>query len=277
MDYFHKVYLSDKTLKFREINFEEYKNLQKICVESDIDLFKDYILKLLTQLSIDEIDVYSLNLIELFYIVLEVRKYSISDEKYFVTHLNGKAGNIKKSVDDFTAPVMEKYDNYVDDGLVYIELSDYIAEGVYIDPFAAGNMVKSFIVDGKEIPNDSHDILNFLPISVKNQIDDNIKKIYDDFNTIQLLSLIDENGKEVKINFEINEYFILTFLRSFLKQNLKDLYDNIYNLKRHMNVGFDEHKHLTLNEVEMYVSMFNKDIQKQNEKQNMNRNSQLPS
>lgn len=277
MDYFHKVYLSDKTLKFREINFEEYKNLQKICVESDIDLFKDYILKLLTQLSIDEIDVYNLNLIELFYIVLDVRKYSISDEKYFVTHINGKAGNIKKSVDDFISPVMEKYDNYVDDGLVYIELSDYIAEGVYIDPFAAGNMVKSFIVDGKEISNDSRDILNFLPISVKNQIDDNIKKIYDDFNTIQLLSLIDENGKEVKINFEISEYFILTFLRSFLKQNLKDLYDNIYNLKRHMNVGFDEHKHLTLNEVEMYVSMFNKDIQKQNEKQNMNRNSQLPS
>jgi hypothetical protein len=63
---------------------------------------------------------------------------------------------------------------------------------------------------------------------------------------------------------------VYDFCRAFLKEDLKSLYQDIYDMKMHLNIGLNEHEYMTLSEVGIYINLFNKDQEKQNQKDKSN-------
>jgi len=274
MEYKYKIKITgNREIYLRELTVEDYKNLQKTCIESDLSTFEDYIDNMISELS--EVDIDDLNIVDIYIIVLEIKRYSVSDEKKFITYINGKKGGIRVTIDQLIDPVIQNFDKISKGGLYELELDDFIVDSLIFDPFSKKDVVTAYRKDGELF--ESGNIGDFLPISIKKQIDEKISHIYKQFSDIVLFKLNNENGDENKICFELDKKYIYEFLKVMVKDDLKSLYQNIFDMKRHMNIGFNEHKYMTLSEMEIYISMFNKEIEEENKQQTENtNNNQFP-
>ena len=273
MDYFYKVKLTnDKEVKLKELNLEQYKNLQKICIEDDISIFQDYIKVMLDELVIGDFDFDSCNIIDIYVLLLSVRIYSISDEKSFRTRISGKDGFINVNLEELIDKVMGVVE---DTSIKEVQLEDFVVDSVVVDIFKGNNGIVAFKKGNETIDNFGEDIDSLLPIHVKNKIDESVGDIKNKYR-VKLFELIDKNDKKMEITFELEESFIYNFLKVIYKDDLKSLYSNLYNVKKAIGIGFDEHKHMTLNEFEMYIGMFNKDQEKEREAQENSGGNGLP-
>jgi hypothetical protein len=266
MEYFYKVNITDgREVHLKEMNLEQYKNLQKICIESDFDNFKSYISTMINNLMVEKD--YNLNLLDIYIITLNIRKYSVSDEKVFNTFKGGKKTILKVSMDVLVDPILNKYD-LMRYETYELDFDDFIADKVVLKPYDCDSYIDSFIVDGKKMElNSNKDIKDILPLPVKNKIDNYFKNILSEYN-LTLFTLTGENGVENDIKFEMNERFIYDFLRIIIKDDLKTLYRNLYDVKTNLGIGFDEHPYITLSELEMYISMYNIEQEKEQNKNN---------
>lgn len=274
MNYIYKINISgDRVLYFRELNLEEYKNLQKVCIESDIDIFKRFSSHMINELCVEG-DCSNLNMIDIYVILLHIRIYSVSDVKEFNTYINEKQCVVKIKVQDLVFKVLEHYNKYSTDKYLKVNLIDFpIADQVLIDIFN-DELVRGFI-KGDVIYDDFGDnIDDLIPMSVKIQIDDQTKSIINSFCGIELFRLTDKDGRINIFNFDLNEEYIYNFCKVIFKDNLKSVYENMLDLKRNVNINFDEHKHMTLNEMGMYINMFNK--KQESEKNKQPQNNQYP-
>ena len=109
MEYSYKIDISGgRTLYFRELNLQEYKNLQKICIESDIMIFKWFSLNMIKDLCVEG-DCSDLNMIDIYVILLYIRIYSISGEKEFNTYINGRQCVVKIKILDLISKILDIY------------------------------------------------------------------------------------------------------------------------------------------------------------------------
>ena len=273
MEYFYKVKLTnDKELKVREMNLEEYKNLQKICIEDDISIFQDYIKTIFNNLVLDEFNFDELNIIDIYVLMLSIRKYSVSDEKGFRTRKEGKDCLVDISLDGLIDKVISIVD---DNSIKEVELDDFVADSVIVDILKSGGGIRAFKKEGQIIDDFGENINDLLPIHVKTQIEGSIGDIKNQYR-IKLFELVDKNDNQMDITFELEESFIYNFLKVICKDDLKSLYSNLYNVKKAIGIGFDEHEHITLSEFEMYINLFNKDQQKEREEQEQGSNNFMP-
>lgn len=273
MEYKYKVKITgDREVYLRELTVDNYKNLQKTCVESDLSIFENYIDNMISELS--DIDISKLNLIDIYVLVLEIRRYSISDEKLFTTHIEGKAGGVVVTIDQLVNPVINTYNSVSNQGIYEVELDDFAVDSVIFDPFSKDDIIKAFRKNGELFEMD--DLDSFLPLFIKEKIDDKIFDIYGKFADIELFKLTTKEGIDNVIGFEFDKKYIYEFLRVMLKDDLKSFYKNIFDLKRELNIGFNEYEYMTLSEMEIYISMYNKHIEEQNEKNKSESNSGLP-
>ena len=269
MEYKYKIKITgNREIYLKELSVEDYKNLQKTCIESDLSIFEDYIDNMISELS--EINIDELNIVDIYIIVLELKRYSVSDEKKFITYVDGKRGGIRVTIDQLIDPVIQNFDKISSGGFYEIELDDFIVDSILIDPFSKSDVVKAYRKDGELFKCDN--IGDLLPLSIKKQIDDKISHIYKDFSNIILFTLNNENGDENKIYFELDKKYIYEFLKVIVKDDLKSFYQNIFDMKRHLNIGFNEHQYMTLSEMEIYISMFNKEVEAEREQEKENKN-----
>ncbi len=266
MDYFYKVVISgDRELLFRELSLEEYKNLQKMCLDDDLDVFKKFVDNMISGVCLN--DCCDLNSIDIYNILLNIRMYSVSDDKSFKTYINGTPGNLKVDIQNIIDLVLDIYSLYSSSDYISVDIDDFgLADSVLVDIFN-GNKIKGFVKNGDIYSGFDEDVENLIPISIKNQIDYRIKDVVDIFSEIELFELEDESGLKNTINFNLDGDFIYQICRVFLKDDLKSLYQDIYDLKAHLNIGFNEHKYITVSEMGIYVNLFNKNQEKQNQSQ----------
>jgi len=273
MQYFYTVKITNnRELNFVELSLDQYKNLQKICIESDFNKFKEYINKLIIELCVDDIN-FELNLIDIFIIILKIRLYSISDEKNLISYDKNKKGIKTIYLEDLINKVYDKYDELNDD-TYSLTLDDYIVDEVIINPFDIDHSIVAFRKDNNIIPYTS-DMYELLPVNIINDIYSYINYILDKYKDVILFTLCDEHGNKNNILFELEEKFVYDFLRIILREDLKELYKNLYDIKRNLKINFDEHKNLTYSEMELYITMFNEE-QKKLEDENNDTPSGLP-
>jgi len=258
MDYAYKINISgDRTLYFRELNLQEYKNLQKICIESDITIFKWFSLNMIKELCVEG-DCSDLNLVDVYVILLYIRVYSISGEKEFNTYINEKRCVVKVNILDLISKVLDAYGKYLSNKYLKIDIKEFeLAEQALVDVFN-NNKIVGFVKDGVIYDGLCDEIDSLIPLFVKNQIDKQTISINRVFNNIELFKLNDKDGNENVFNFDIDETYIYTICKIIMKDDLKSLYQNFLDLKEHVNINFDEHKYMTLSEMGIYVNMFNK-------------------
>jgi hypothetical protein len=166
MNYIYKVNVSGgRELYFREMTLKEYKNLQKICLETDLELFKVFVHNMISGLCSQECK--DLNIIDIYNILLNIRMYSISDEKSFTTYIGGKSGIVKVNVEDIINKVIDVYCVYSDNNkYAKIDIEDFeIADSVLVDIFN-DNQIKGFIKNDITYDDFDDNIDDFIPIRV---------------------------------------------------------------------------------------------------------------
>jgi len=271
MEYRYKVKISTgEVLYLRELTLGEYKNLQKVCIESDISIFEDFIVNLIKNLT--DID-RNFDTIDLYFIVLNIMRSSAFDTKSFLTYINGKGGYIDVSIDKFIDVIYDKCEDLSNTRNKMVEIPNFIASGAYIDPLS-DNYIKALYMDGKRVEID--DVENFLPANITKNIRDYVEDILKTFDDVVFARLNSKNGKEYDLGFKLDRNYILNFLKNIIKSDLKELYEALYYAKRELNISFNEYDDITLQELKMYINLHQKEIEKQNERNNSEDNI-LPS
>lgn len=253
-------------VKFRELSLEEYLNLQKTCIEEDIEVFKDFITVLLDDV-VDELPK-NMTVIDLYHICLELIKTSITDEKRFSIRKDGEYMSCGFPVDKFLQPVLERYAQIVGNMPVVIPIEDYIISEITYNPFVMGLNVVGFKKDGVYQENTSPQLQDYFPVHVSNKISEVYNNYDEIFKDIHFFQTETDSGSKVNVGFSIDVDCIYGLLKILFKQDLKGLYKNIYDAKRRMNINFNEHKHITYREFELYISMYNKEVQDEQDRAN---------
>jgi hypothetical protein len=268
MEYRYKVKITgNREVYLKELTVEDYKNLQKTCIESDLSIFEDYIGNMISELS--DINMDELNILDIYILVLEIKRYSVSGEKTFTTYVNGKRGGVEITIDELIDPVIQKFDKLQNGGVYELELDDFFVDSIIFDPFSKNDVVKSYIKDGEVFGCDN--ISDLLPVYIKKQIDDKISCVYKEFSNIVLFTLTTESGDENNICFNLNKNYIYDFLKVMIKDDLKSFYKNVFDMKSRLNIGFNEHQYMTISEMGIYINMFNKEQEAEQEKERENK------
>lgn len=255
MEYFYNVKLTDnKSVNFREMTLYDYKNLQKICVESDMKAFMEYIKRLIHSCSIDPID-FELNLIDVFIAVMNIRKYSVDDTKRFMTYVRDKEVKLPILLDNVIGKVVSKYNELSMDKI--IEVDHPIIKTITLDASTRDSCVKKFDTHEGEEFLYSEQAFDLLPVTIKNQIDEYINDVYATYKAVKLFSIHNKDGVESKVLFNLDDVYIYDILKIFLTDDLTHLYKGMFDMKKHLNIGFDEHRFITYSEYELYISIYN--------------------
>ena len=256
MKYFYRVDITgDRYVHLKEMNLEQYKDLQKICIESDHDNFKIFISSIIDELIVGEIDG-KLNLIDIYIIVLQIKKYSVSDEKVFTTFTEGHDCIITIMLDDLIEKVFTVYNTSVREYVMPVD--NFVVDNIVVDPFLIDDPIVE-LRDGGRVILWTKEVCELIPFNIKNDIDIFIGDILKSYEEIELFTLYTSEGIENKIMFELSNSFIYEFLRIILKDDLRGLYSKLYDVKTHMNIGFDEHESITFSELELYITLYNKE------------------
>ena len=82
------VLSQDKAYLFRELKHKQYKALTKVILDDDKPAFELFIDSLIDELSADDLDTGTLNVVDKFYILMVVRARCISPEITFVSEVD---------------------------------------------------------------------------------------------------------------------------------------------------------------------------------------------
>lgn len=267
MDNFYKVELTgNKVYYFRELTLNEYKNLQKACVDENHDVFQKFVDKMLSELLIDD-DVSEFNIVDKLLACLYVRYYSVNDTKTMITHFKNKEAKMPIDIYGLIEKVKESIKEI--DQVTTISINNFMAEKVEVDVFDFNNPIRAFIVKGKRIEY-TDDMDSLIPASIFIDINEVINNLMSKFNNVKLFEITTKDGTKVQLDLDNNMRHLYNVMKIMLKDDLPSLYKNLYDLKTKININFNEFDYITYSEFEIYVSQFNEE---QNQiEQDMNQN-----
>jgi hypothetical protein len=187
---------------------------------------------------------------------LYIRYYSIGESKKLISYFKGKQGKKPINILDIIEKIkssISKIDRYI-----YIPLEDFVVDEVKIDIFDFRNPIQSFIIDSK-VEEYTENMDSLIPAWVYRRIREIINETLVDFNNLNLFELTQRDESKVRLDLFNDESHIYTVLRVMLRDDLASLYRNLYDLKTKLNIGFNELKHITYSEYEIYITQYNEE------------------
>jgi len=273
MKYFHKVQITKhREVYLNELTFDDYKNLQKICIEDDLELFHTYLKKLIGSLSVEPIS--DLNLIDMFLIALSIRSYSVDNAKVMYTYFDGNKHKLSLNVSSMANKVYSTYTNLQKDSVV--DIDDFMIQQVYINPVDPENSIDYFILSNGDKLDYCYDIYENLPIKIKTSVDKHINKVGENYSNLELFRVTDDTDTTYVIKFDIEFENIMGIIRIIFRDDLTSLYKNIFDMKTKMNISLTEHNSMTYNEYMLYIKMFNKEQEELESQNKPTQDSGLP-
>lgn len=267
MEFYFKTKLqSGETLRFREMNFKEYKNIQKVCIYDDLNIFKEYTDQVIEKLCLDLLPD-NLNLVDKFLILAKIRSYSVSSEKSLMSIVNDRETRFKVSIKSVTSEIEDILDSV--DRVIHIE--NYPISKVNITIPHTKN-VADFITsfessDGERINKDTDIIFDLFPLDIKNRLQKHIDGIVDKIESKTLFSLVNKNGESEDVKFILNENYIYDLIKFFWKDDLMSIYKGIVDMKTVMNISFKELEYMTPAEKSLYINIYNKNKEEEMERE----------
>lgn len=250
----------DRCISLRELSVLEYKDLQKILLEDDLDTFIVYFKEFVSSLIDYDGVIYDFDyLIIAFYIKL----INNTDEMYFYSYPDGKKCKLTVNLNKLIKNILELYKI---DNCYKINMGNL--KEVYFIPDKSKVF---YFKDGKNnIIN--IDLDEFVPSMVKD-INNKFKEYIDKFR-IELFTIYNENGHRVNVKLDHSATFIYNFIKSLLKEDLSGVYEEIYLLNQNLKLSFDDLSKITNSEKMVYIKIHH-EKEKEEEKQNQQKN-QLP-
>lgn len=276
IDYFYTVELiNGRSVRFRELNFLEFKNMQKFFLLDDVGGIEENFLNMLNDLSLDG-DLGDLSLYEVLLLALKIRVNNISGEYSIKTHESGES--VVKTVD--LHDVVSRIEGVFDKIDLYVDLNEHeLIKGVELS-LSNDTGIEYFIVNlnGEESKvGFDREIYENMPYLIKSKVDQRLDGISNMFSNTVLFDYVGKDGKKSEFCVFSDKDYIYRLIRGLLKHDLKSLYQTMLNIKKHLGIGFDEMRYITYNEKDLYVAMFNEQKQRERERQNeQNPKNSLP-
>jgi hypothetical protein len=261
----------DEILYFREFNFLEYKELQKVLLNNRFDAFNEYLTGLIEELCREDIDATELTFIERVKILLIICSYCVDQDKFLNTYEDGKKikvdFNVYTVLDYFDIDIEDKTFNFKNFSIVLGNLNS-----TYSDKLGIFDFIQSVTILDTEYKYSDLDrevvnkLIDTLTSSEYFELEDYISDLVEE-NTHEIFILKNEDGEESELVFVYDKKSIFSLLSLLLKDNLSIIYKETFNINQIMNVSLDDLNHLTQREAKIFIQLHNKRMDDENKKE----------
>lgn len=244
-----KLKLLDKEIIHGELNVKDYKVILKCLLGDTLDIPALYlnlnsILLKITNLKEDEL--YNLNIIEYFLLLLSIRSNSIGGI-IFATYNGEKKINLQIPLNEIIEELTFFLENYqplainiknVSTTITIPKIKEFISKEDL-------SFTNNIIVNS----NTTIDIEQ-LPVCVYKQINDKINFLKKDINNLHFYKPVVEDYI-IKFSSNLNEYGSL--IKILFNENLLSVYDNIFYLSKVSNFSAEYLENCTYGEFKLFV------------------------
>jgi hypothetical protein len=244
-----KLKLLDKEIIHGELNVKDYKVILKCLLGDTLDIPALYlnlnsILLKITNLKEDEL--YNLNIIEYFLLLLSIRSNSIGGI-IFATYNGEKKINLQIPLNEIIEELTFFLENYqplainiknVSTTITIPKIKEFISKEDL-------SFTNNIIVNS----NTTIDIEQ-LPVCVYKQINDKINFLKKDINNLHFYKPVVEDYI-IKFSSNLNEY--VSLIKILFNENLLSVYDNIFYLSKVSNFSAEYLENCTYGEFKLFV------------------------
>ena len=244
-----KLKLLDKEIIHGELNVKDYKVILKCLLGDTLDIPALYlnlnsILLKITNLKEDEL--YNLNIIEYFLLLLSIRSNSIGGI-IFATYNGEKKINLQIPLNEIIEELTFFLENYQPLAINIKNVSTTITIPKIKEFISKEDL--SFTNDIIVNSNTTIDIEQ-LPVCVYKQINDKINFLKKDINNLHFYKPVVEDYI-IKFSSNLNEYGSL--IKILFNENLLSVYDNIFYLSKVSNFSAEYLENCTYGELKLFV------------------------
>lgn len=244
-----KLKLLDKEIIHGELNVKDYKVILKCLLGDTLDIPALYlnlnsILLKITNLKEDEL--YNLNIIEYFLLLLSIRSNSIGGI-IFATYNGEKKINLQIPLNEIIEELTFFLENYQPLAINIKNVSTTITIPKIKEFISKEDL--SFTNDIIVNSNTTIDIEQ-LPVCVYKQINDKINFLKKDINNLHFYKPVVEDYI-IKFSSNLNEYGSL--IKILFNENLLSVYDNIFYLSKVSNFSAEYLENCTYGEFKLFV------------------------
>lgn len=254
------------------MNLIQYKAIQKTCIEESIEVFKEFTDRVIYELCLDTIPD-NLSVLDKMIILLNIRKYSVSSDKHYISYKDGKQIKVIVPIDT----VLQKILTHLSSIETEFVIEDYPITKIFCkvcEGEEPTDFIDSFEINGEIINENIVEIFELIPTNIKIRFDEFLAENLGKCNNIELFTLHSKEGEEIRIEFNMNQNYIYDLIRFFWKDDLLSLYKTILDMKTYMNISFNELEYMTLSEMNLYINMYNEN--KENEANKSKGRNNLP-
>lgn len=276
--FFSKINISgNRTFRMREMTNLQFMALQKYIIADDVDDLNQYIDLLIQENQYDKDDVDCLNFIDKILILLNIRMFSVQ------TDIQTENNNISKSVS--LEYIIEQIYNAQPTNIFTLNLDDTIIVEYGLPKTLIYRQEKDLLdeclisvcgIDLKSLVDvDRERIVSMIPQGYFNRIMQSIESILSELKDVEIDFALFEN--KVSFNYFSRELQLMCI--TLFKDDYIQFVELEYRYFSDMNGNFEHFSNISPLELQLFVQMHNKKIEKENEKQDEGRASmpQMPS
>jgi len=270
LHFYYTAYIPSKKkiIELKELHFGEYKNLVKIITNNNNSLIEKAFNNLIQHVT--GCDPAQFTFLDKLIILLTVRSVCVlSDIELLVTSPeDSQTYNVSYRIYD----IIERLTNLDLENSEHItklynntlEITFGLPSALFIDNTnkSLSAVIKNIRVEDTDIPIDSDDIYDHIPLCVFKDAKDFLKTIESKINNINLMSIntpgtSQNNALEVPLTLVENS--VLEFLKLCYKKDLISIYELEYILTSKMNLSHTLVYNSTPAELMLYINFFNKE------------------
>ena len=243
-----KLDLIDKEIIHGELNVKDYKIILKCLLGDTLDvpaLFLNLNNILLKITNFKKEELYNLNIIEYFLLLLSIRTNSIGSI-IFATYNGEKKINLQISLNEIIEELTHFLKNYQPLKINIKNVSTIVTLPKIKDFFTKED--QSFIED--ILVNNTVVNIEQLPVSVYKKINDKIILLKNNINSLYFYNPIIE---DYNIMFSSNLREYVSLIKILFNENLLSVYDNIFYLSKVSNFSAEYLENCTYGEFKLFI------------------------
>ena len=283
----YTVYLpgQKKTVRIKELYFNEYKHLVKNITNDNDDVIISFLDSLLEELCEEEKNVRNFSFLDKLIILLTIRSVCISPE----LELMGTCPETKNTF-NFSVKLIDLIDRLQNlnlpediysvtkgysDGNLIIELGmPSILNVSASDLTIIETIIQKIIINKEDATHIKSEAIDHLPAIVLKDVKEYLEHFSEKLADIKILSVKSPYTTSDTIEIPLNLFSnsIIDFLKICFKRNLMSLYELEYFLINHLNIDYNLIKNVTPAELNIYINIFKNEKQEEAKARKGNKN-----
>lgn len=279
----YRVYVPSHEKYYRYDTFDntEYLAIIKYIQNNDTEQIVSFFHRLITDHCHDSIDISSLNCVDKFVILLNIRIMSIADRLEITTKVESGPEKVKNNVSIDLYDILDKVTNHPNNKSIEVNVENMSVEvGLPLNLYNSNlddlivNVLLSLNAKDKKYDlttlssEEKNELLDNLPGDILQQSISYIKNIDETYKIPVFESVKQKISDELRsIELKVFDNSMFELLKSLYNSNLEEQYYIRYIMVKHMNYSLSEIDKITPIDTQTYINMYRKEIEDQKKAQ----------